>query len=390
MIDIKTFLKGLLKKMIDEEASDLHLKVGNPPIFRIHGRLVRTNLDVLSPKDLKDIAAEIMTQQQQRIFIARKELDFAIGVPGLGRFRVNAYIQRGSISIVMRAIPTRIRDFKELNLPPILEELSLKPRGLILVTGTTGSGKSTTLAAMINHINKNIARNIITIEDPIEYLFKDEKSIISQREVGGDTASFSSALKHVLRQDPDVIMIGEIRDKATMDVALKAADTGHLVLSTLHTLNATETINRIISFYPPHQHEHVRVLLASTLIASISQRLIPTADGKGRVPAVEILINTARVKELILDAKRTMLIQQAMEEGYYEYGMQTFDQSVLKLYREGLITLEDALQNVSNPDEFLLRLKGIKTTSERWEEEDIVKKEKEKKENKIFGLDKEI
>ncbi|MEO0231420.1 MAG: PilT/PilU family type 4a pilus ATPase [candidate division WOR-3 bacterium] len=390
MIDIKTFLKGLLKKMIDEEASDLHLKVGNPPIFRIHGRLVRANLDVLSPKDLKDIAAEIMTQQQQRIFIARKELDFAIGVPGLGRFRVNAYIQRGSISIVMRAIPTRIRDFKELNLPPILEELSLKPRGLILVTGTTGSGKSTTLAAMINHINKNIARNIITIEDPIEYLFKDEKSIISQREVGGDTASFSSALKHVLRQDPDVIMIGEIRDKATMDVALKAADTGHLVLSTLHTLNATETINRIISFYPPHQHEHVRVLLASTLIASISQRLIPTADGKGRVPAVEILINTARVKELILDAKRTMLIQQAMEEGYYEYGMQTFDQSVLKLYREGLITLEDALQNVSNPDEFLLRLKGIKTTSERWEEEDIVKKEKEKKENKIFGLDKEI
>ncbi len=389
MIDIKTFLKGLLKKMIDEEASDLHLKVGNPPIFRVHGRLVRTNLDVLSPKDLKDIAAEIMTQQQQRIFIARKELDFAIGVPGLGRFRVNAYIQRGSISIVMRAIPTRIRDFKELNLPPILEELSLKPRGLILVTGTTGSGKSTTLAAMINHINKNIARNIITIEDPIEYLFKDEKSIISQREVGGDTASFSSALKHVLRQDPDVIMIGEIRDKATMDVALKAADTGHLVLSTLHTLNATETINRIISFYPPHQHEHVRVLLASTLIASISQRLIPTADGKGRVPAVEILINTARVKELILDAKRTMLIQQAMEEGYYEYGMQTFDQSVLKLYREGLITLEDALQNVSNPDEFLLRLKGIKTTSERWEEEDIVKKEK-KKENKIFGLDKEI
>jgi len=389
MTDVKTFLKTLLKRMIDEEASDLHLKAGNPPIFRIHGRLIRTNLEVLSPKDLKDLAAEIMTQQQQRIFVARKELDFAIGVPGLGRFRVNAYIQRGSISIVMRAIPSRIRDFKELNLPPILEELSLKPRGLILVTGTTGSGKSTTLAAMINHINKNQARNIITIEDPIEYLFKDEKSIISQREVGGDTASFSSALKHILRQDPDVIMIGEIRDKATMDVALKAADTGHLVLSTLHTLNATETINRIISFYPPHQHEHVRVLLASTLVASISQRLIPTADGKGRVPAVEILINTPRIKEMILDAKRTMLIPQAMEEGYYEYGMQTFDQSVLKLYREGFITLEDALQNVTNPDEFLLRLKGIKTTSERWEEEDIVKKKESKsKEEWIERLDK--
>jgi twitching motility protein PilT len=389
MTDVKTFLKTLLKRMIDEEASDLHLKVGNPPIFRIHGRLIRTNLEVLSPKDLKDLAAEIMTQQQQRIFVARKELDFAIGVPGLGRFRVNAYIQRGSISIVMRAIPSRIRDFRELNLPPILEELSLKPRGLILVTGTAGSGKSTTLAAMINHINKNQARNIITIEDPIEYLFKDEKSIISQREVGGDTASFSSALKHIFRQDPDVIMIGEIRDKATMDVALKAADTGHLVLSTLHTLNATETINRIISFYPPHQHEHVRVLLASTLVASISQRLIPTADGKGRVPAVEILINTPRIKEMILDAKRTMLIPQAMEEGYYEYGMQTFDQSVLKLYREGFITLEDALQNVTNPDEFLLRLKGIKTTSERWEEEDIVKKKESKsKEEWIERLDK--
>jgi len=389
MIDAKTFLKTLLKRMIDEEASDLHLKVGNPPIFRIHGRLIRTNLEILSPKDLKDLAAEIMTQQQQRIFVARKELDFAIGVPGLGRFRVNAYIQRGSISIVMRAIPSRIRDFRELNLPPILEELSLKPRGLILVTGTTGSGKSTTLAAMINHINKNQARNIITIEDPIEYLFKDEKSIISQREVGSDTASFSSALKHILRQDPDVIMIGEIRDKATMDVALKAADTGHLVLSTLHTLNATETINRIISFYPPHQHEHVRVLLASTLVASLSQRLIPTADGKGRVPAVEILINTPRIKEMILDAKRTMLIPQAMEEGYYEYGMQTFDQSVLKLYREGFITLEDALQNVTNPDEFLLKLKGIKTTSERWEEEDIVKKKEEKnKRDWIERLDK--
>ncbi len=389
MTDVKGYIKTLLKRMTEEEASDLHLKAGNPPIFRIHGRLMRTNLEPLSPKDLKDIAAEIMTQQQQRIFVARKELDFAIGVPGLGRFRVNSYIQRGSVSIVMRAIPSKIRNFDELNLPPIMNELSLKPRGLILVTGTTGSGKSTTLASMINRINKEQAKNIITIEDPIEYLFRDEKSIISQREVGGDTSSFSSALKHVLRQDPDVIMIGEIRDKATIDVALKAADTGHLVLSTLHTLNATETVNRIISFYPPHQHEHVRVLLASTLVGSISQRLIPTADGKGRVPAVEILINTARVRELILDARRTMLIQQAMEEGYYEYGMQTFDQSILRLYKQGLITLEDALANVSNPDEFMLRLKGIKTTSERWEEEDVIKKEPGKtKKDWIDRLDK--
>ncbi|MEN3046799.1 MAG: PilT/PilU family type 4a pilus ATPase [Candidatus Hydrothermales bacterium] len=362
-------LKFLLKKMIEEEASDLHLKAGLPPIYRIHGKLVRLNTEPLTPKDLTEIAKVLMTEEQQKRFISRKEIDFAIGVPGLGRFRVNCFIQRGSISIVMRAIPTNIKTFEELNLPPVLKEICMSPRGLILVTGTTGSGKSTTLAAMVNYINLNRSRHIITIEDPIEFLFKDEKSIISQREVGSDTFSFASALKYVLRQDPDVILIGEIRDKATMDTAIKAADTGHLVMSTLHTLNATETINRIISFYPPHQHQHIRIMLASTLVAVISQRLIPRADGKGRVPAVEILINTPRIKELIIDETRTLEIPQAIEEGYYEYKMQTFDQSILKLYKEKLITFEDALENVTNPEEFKLKLKGIKTTAEVWDEE---------------------
>jgi twitching motility protein PilT len=362
-------LKFLLRKMIEEEASDLHLRAGLPPVYRIHGRLIRVKHDPLTPGDIKEIVKLIMTEEQQKRFVVRKELDFAIGVPGLGRFRVNTFIQRGSIAIAMRAIPSKIKTFEELNLPPVLKELSLVPRGLILVTGTTGSGKSTTLAAMINYINIHKAKHIITIEDPIEFLFKDEKSIISQRELGSDTSSFASALKYVLRQDPDVILIGEIRDKATMDTALKAADTGHLVLSTLHTLNATETINRIISFYPAHQHLHIRILLASTLVGVISQRLIPRADGKGRVPAVEILINTPRIKELIMEEKRSVEIPQAIEEGYYEYKMQTFDQSILKLYREGLITLEDALENVTNPDEFKLKLKGIKTASEVWDEE---------------------
>ncbi len=364
-------LKFLLKKMIEEEASDLHLKAGLPPVYRIHGKLIRAKMEPLTPKDLTEIVKVIMTEEQQKRFLARKELDFAIGVPGLGRFRVNCFIQRGSIAIAMRAIPSKIKTFEELNLPSVLKDICLNPRGLILVTGTTGSGKSTTLAAMIDYINKNRARHIITIEDPIEFLFKDEKSIISQREIGSDTSSFASALKYVLRQDPDVILIGEIRDKATMDTAIKAADTGHLVMSTLHTLNATETINRVISFYPPHQHQHIRIMLASTLVAVISQRLIPTADGKGRVPAVEILINTPRIKELIMDEKRTVEIPQAIEEGYYEYKMQTFDQSIMKLYKDGMITLEDALENVTNPDEFKLKLKGIKTTSETWDEEEL-------------------
>ncbi len=358
-------LKTLLEKMMKVNASDLHLKAGAPPVFRIDGRLVIEKSESLTPEVLKTMAYQIMTPSQQQTFERMKEMDFAIGVRGVGRFRVNIFLQRGSIAIAMRAIPMSVKRIDELNLPPILKEISLKPRGLILVTGTTGSGKSTTLAAMIEHINENISKHIITIEDPIEYLFRDNLSVINQREVLMDTISFSIALRHILRQDPDVILIGEIRDRETMDVALKAADTGHLVMSTLHTLNATETINRIISFYPPHQHQHIRVLLAATLVGVISLRLLPRADGKGRIPAVEILVATPTIKEYLLDPVKTLLIQSAIEEGYGQYGMQTFDQSIFRLYKDGLISYDDAIQAVSNPDEFKLRLVGIEATAER-------------------------
>ncbi len=358
-------LKLLLEKMIKVNASDLHLKSGCPPVFRIDGRLIVEKADTLTPEILKQMAFQIMTPEQQEYFQKAKELDCAIGVRGIGRFRVNIFLQRGSVAIAMRAIPLSVKRIDELNLPLILKDLALKQRGLIICTGTTGSGKSTTLAAMIEHINENQARHIITIEDPIEYLFRNNKSIISQREVGMDTLSFSVALKHVMRQDPDVILIGEIRDRETMDTALKAADTGHLVLSTLHTLNATETINRIISFYPPHQHEHIRVLLAATMVGVCSLRLLPRADGKGRIPAVEVMIATPTIKEYLLDPVKTLMIQSAIEEGYAQYGMQTFDQSIFKLYKDGLITYDDALQAVSNPDEFKLRLVGIEATAER-------------------------
>jgi len=358
-------LKDLLEKMQKLNSSDLHLKAGSPPVYRIDGKLVIEKGDSLTPESLKAMAYQIMTPSKQEAFERQKEMDFAISVRGIGRFRVNIFLQRGSVAIAMRAIPFSIRRIEELNLPLVLKDLSLRPRGLILCTGTTGSGKSTTLAAMIEHINENAARHIITIEDPIEYLFRDNLSIICQREVLMDTISFSIALKHILRQDPDVILIGEIRDRETMDVALKAADTGHVVLSTLHTLNATETINRIISFYPPHQHQHVRVLLATTLAGVVSLRLLPRADGKGRIPAVEVLLSTSTIKEYLLDPVKTMLIQSAIEEGYGQYGMQTFDQSIFKLYKEGLIAYDDAIQAVTNPDEFKLRLVGIEATAER-------------------------
>ncbi len=358
-------LKTLLEKMMKVNASDLHLKAGAPPVLRIDGRLVIEKSESLTPEILKTMAYQIMTPSQQQTFERMKEMDFAIGVRGVGRFRVNIFLQRGSIAIAMRAIPISVKRVDELNLPTTLKELSLKPRGLILCTGTTGSGKSTTLAAMIEHINENVSRHIITIEDPIEYLFRDNLSVINQREVLMDTISFSIALRHILRQDPDVILIGEIRDRETMDVALKAADTGHLVMSTLHTLNSTETINRIISFYPPHQHQHIRVLLAATLVGVVSLRLLPRADGKGRIPAVEILISTPTIKEYLLDPVKTLLIQSAIEEGYGQYGMQTFDQSIFRLYKDGLISYDDAIQAVSNPDEFKLRLVGIEATAER-------------------------
>ncbi len=364
-------LKQLLGKMVKDDASDLHLKVGTPPVYRIDGSLVVMKADSLVPDDLKKFALQLMNRRQAESFDKSKELDFAIGIAGLGRFRVNAYVQRGSVALSLRAIPTTIKHVEELNLPVVLKELVLKPRGLLLVTGTTGSGKSTTLAAMLEHANEKLPQHIRTREDPIEFLFKDKKSILSQRELGTDTDSFNSALRHILRQDPDIILIGEIRDKATIDTALKAADTGHLVMSTLHTLNATETINRIISFYPPHQHQHVRVLLSATLIGVISQRLLPRADGHGRIPAVEILIATPTVRDYILDPINTQLISKAIEEGS-QYQMQSFDQSIMRLYKDNAIEYETAIQYVSNPDEFKLRLRGIKSTADRgWQDFEV-------------------
>jgi twitching motility protein PilT len=287
----------------------------------------------------------------------------------MGRFRVNFYRQRGSTGIAFRLVRSDIPSFEELNLPLVLKKLSDNKRGLIILTGTTGSGKSTTLATMLDHINQTRAENILTIEDPIEYVFRDKKSIVSQREVGGDTASFVSALRQAFRQDPDVILIGEIRDVETMSIALTAADTGHLVLTTLHTLNAVETISRIISFYPPHQHQQIRLLLSATLQAVICQRLMPRSDGPGRVPGVEVLVSTASVREYISDPTKTILIPELIESGAIQYGMQSFDQSIMNLFKNGIISYEEAMSQATNPDDFDLRLKGITGASERgWEE----------------------
>jgi len=288
----------------------------------------------------------------------------ALGVPKLGRYRINLYRQRGTAGVAVRSVRTHIPSFEELNLPEAIRKLCQQHRGLIVVTGTTGSGKSTTLAAMIEEINATRSENILTVEDPIEYVFRDRQSIISQREIGGDTESFATALRHAFRQDPDVILIGEIRDLETMMIALMAADTGHLVLTTLHTLNAIETISRIISFFPPHQHQEIRYLLASTLQAIISQRLIPDITGTRRYPAVEVMINTSTIREYIVDPEKTVLIRQAIQDGFVQYQMQTFDQALMSLYREKIISLEEALKASSNPHEFALRVKGIQASSD--------------------------
>jgi twitching motility protein PilT len=293
-----------------------------------------------------------------------QEIDFAYSVPGLGRFRCNVFMQRGTVGIVLRVIPMGVRSVEELGLPAILQKVATEERGLVLVTGTTGSGKSTTLAAMLNHINRSRSTHIITIEDPIEYLHRDNKSIINQREIGADTRSFASALRSALRQDPDVILVGEMRDVETIETALHAAETGHLVFSTLHTLDATETINRIISVFPPHQQKQIRLQLASVMRSAIAQRLIPNADGTGRLPAVEVLISTAFIKDCIVDKDKTHLIQAAIAQGTSQYGMQTFDQSIFNLYSQGKVTLEESLKWASNVDEFKLKVQGVSTTAD--------------------------
>ena len=357
--------KQAITYMVKAHASDLHLKVGRPPTVRIAGELRQLKQQPLKPDELKTLAEQIMTPRQVKEFAEHKEADFAIGVPGVGRFRTNVFQQRGSLAFVFRGIPYEVKSIKELNLPEVLEKLALRSRGLVLVTGVTGSGKSTALAAMIDHVNKHRHCNIITIEDPIEFLHRDGQANIAQREVGTDTLSFESALRHVLRQDPDVILIGEIRDLVTLDTAMKAADTGHLVFATLHTTDATQTINRVISFFPPHEHNAVRSLLATALAAVISLRLVPTADGKTRIPACEVLINTAAVRDNIRDPEKSLAIPELIKDGAVQYGMQSFDQSLMQWYQKKLITYDSAVFYSSNPSEFALRVSGIEGTSDR-------------------------
>ncbi len=362
-------IKNLLEHMIEKEASDLHIKPGIPPVVRVNGKLERTEYPAPTPKEMEEVARKILTPLQREKFETTREIDFAFGVTGLARFRANFYVQRSSIAMVFRHVPVTIKDVEELGLPEIVSDLAMRPRGLILVTGTVGSGKSTTMAAMVQAINRNLNSSIITIEDPIEFLHRDDKSIINQREVGSDTASFNDALRHILRQDPNCILIGEIRDVETMEIALKAADTGHLVLSTLHTTDAPQTINRIISFFPPHHHQEIRYLLASVLQGIIAQRLIRRSDGAGRVAAVEALVTTGNVRDCIIDAEKTPLLHQIMRDGVSTHKMQTFDQALMKLYQDGTITLDDALRASSKPHELTLRLKGIQATSDQsWEQ----------------------
>ncbi len=357
-------IKKILKEMIARGASDLHLKVASPPVYRINGTLVFAEYDAPTVEDMGAVAKQILSPSQRETFESTREIDFAFGVPGIARFRANFYVQRGSVAMVFRHVPVDIQTVDELGLPEIVKELAVRQRGMMLVTGTVGSGKSTTLASIVDIINRECSRHVITIEDPIEFLHRDQKSIISQREIGCDTASYADALRHVLRQDPDVILIGEIRDAESMKIALTAADTGHLVLSTMHTIDATQTISRIISFFPPHQQQEIRYLLASTMQAVISQRLVADADGLNRYPACEIMIATGTIKEYIREPEKTVLIRQAIQEGFIQYQMQTFDQSLMQLYKEKKISLDVATKASSNPHEFMLRVKGIQASSD--------------------------
>ncbi|KPK76699.1 MAG: hypothetical protein AMJ89_03735 [candidate division Zixibacteria bacterium SM23_73] len=358
-------LKQMLEEVLSTKASDLHIRIGVRPTLRIDGVLRPIGEEHLTPQHMEEIMNQILSEDQKKRFLQRNELDLALSISKMGRFRINFYRQRGTVSIAIRAVNTIIPSFEELNLPVVIKKLSDQRRGLIILTGTTGCGKSTTLAAMIDHINSTRPENILTIEDPIEYIHRNKKSIISQREIGGDTESFVTALRHAFRQDPDVILIGEIRDLETMSIALTASDTGHLVLTTLHTLNALETVNRIISFFPPHQHQQIRLLLAATLKAIICQRLLPRCDGPGRVPAVEVLVNTGLVGEYIVDPLKTTLIPELVESGAIQYGMQSFDQSIMDLYKKGMISYEEALIQATNPSDFELRVKGITGASDR-------------------------
>ncbi len=368
----------LLKIAIESDASDLHLKPGNHPILRISGTLKPlTEFPRLTPIHTKDLTEQIMTGYQKTMLEQNLDIDLAYSFPGFGRFRGSIYRQRGSLAIAMRIIPLESRSIKDLLLPGVLVDISMEKRGLVIATGTTGSGKTTTLAAMIDHINTNRSENIITIEDPIEYLHRDKKCTISQREVGVDVTSFSRGLRAALREDPNIILVGEMRDLDTIETALISAETGHLVLSTLHTLDAPETINRIVSIFPPYSQKQVRFQLASILKAVISMRLIPRADGKGRVPAVEVLINTPFIQECITRKEKLGQIREAIAAGVSQYGMQTFDQSIYQLYKDSLITFDLGLQYSSSPNDFKLRAAGVQSTG------DVALEEMEKEMTKV-------
>jgi twitching motility protein PilT len=360
----------LLRRAVETKASDLHLKVGNHPYLRVDGQLgPLTDVPRVTPEEMLSMAFSMMTNRQKQKFKETAELDMAYGVAGLGRFRVNVFQQRGNVGMVLRVIPTKIRSIEELDLPPVCDKICEEQRGLVLVTGTTGSGKSTTLAAMIDRINSTRTDHIITVEDPIEFLHRDKKGFVNQREVEVDTANFSTALRAALRQDPDVILVGEMRDLETIGTALLAAETGHMVFSTLHTLDATETIQRIIAVFPPPEQKQIRLQLAGTLKAVISQRLVRKSDGVGRVPAVEVMVSTGYIRDCIINPDKTRMIRDAIAAGTSQYGMQTFDQSLYDLYTRQLITYEEALTRASNPDEFKLRIQGIRSTADAAREE---------------------
>ncbi len=359
-------LHSALQRVVEVGGSDLHLKVPSVPLIRVHGKLEPIpGVDTLKPDDTEGVFRQMVTDPaRMEEFSEEHEVDFSYSVPGYGRFRVNAFMQRGSISLVARAIPHDVHSLEELGLPTVIAQIAEEERGIILVTGTTGSGKSTTLATIIDHINTRESKNIVTVEDPIEFLHRDKRSIINQREVGQDTGSFKRALRRVLRQDPDVILIGEMRDEETVSTALTAAETGHLVLSTLHTLDAAETVNRIIDFFPPHMHQQARAMLASTLRGVISQRLVPTPDGDGRVATCEILRMTGRVRDMIIKPEETSRLPEAIAEGEY-YGMQTFDQALMHHVQAGRVSMADALKAASHPHDFklLVASEGQRSTS---------------------------
>ena len=358
-------LQQLLTECAKRQASDLHLKAGSKPIVRIHGHLeLQDDLPSVNQEFVRRAVMTLLGEHRYDQLLQGSEIDIGYRLPGVGRFRVNAFLCQGDVRAVFRHIPERTPGFQELYLPKVLERLAMERRGMILVTGITGSGKSTTLAAMLGFMNRHRNDHVITIEDPIEYVHEDNKCLVSQREVGQDSHSFAQALRAALREDPDIILVGEMRDLETMEVALHAAETGHLVLSTLHTLNATETVNRVISTFPPHQEDQIRGQLAAVIQGIICQRLVVRADGKGRVPAVEVMVATGLIRDSIRDSAKTPEIPLLIAAGHAQYGMQTFDQSLLQLYREELITYETARDAASNPDDFDLKVKGILSTGE--------------------------